>query len=295
MSNRFLILISAAVAVVFWLYVFTRENTEFSLEIPVSLINAQPGTKVNITPATANMKILTPKALLKQATESAHLVIDCSLYARGSHEISITTKDVNAPGFEVIDVFPKNLKLDILPTVKKTVRVQPVVIEGPASGYKVSAIKATPARVEVEGLQETLSNMDAVNTEFIPLAGFTGDQNLSVKINRTDDIIRVTPEEVSITVSILPDVVVKEYQVSVQCLPETGGADEQPHAIFVTLNISGRRDIVEALPPYTAYAFADCDAIAEGRRARVVPAEIDDIKIWGIAPEYIEPSEYQTE
>jgi YbbR domain-containing protein len=289
MNNKILILISAAVAVIFWLYVFTRENTEFSLEIPISIVNAQPGTVVNITPATANMKILTPKALLKQAAESARIVIDCTQYGKGSHEITIATGDVSAPGFEVIDVFPKSLKLDIHPTVKKSVRVQPVIVDSPANGYKVSSIKATPARVEVEGLQEILANLDAVNTEFISLSTFISEQNLTVKINKTDDLIRVTPEDVKITVSILPDVIVKEYQVSVQCLPDTGEPSEQPEAIFVTLNISGRRDLVEDLPPYTAYAFADCDAIAAGKRTKVIPAEIEDIKIWGIAPEFIEP------
>jgi YbbR domain-containing protein len=293
MSNKILVPISVAVALIFWLYVFTRENTEFSLEIPVSLINIQPGTKVNITPTTANMKILTPKALLKQAAESARLVIDCSQYTKGSHDISITSKDINAPGFEVIDVSPKSLKLDIYPTVKKSVRVQPMVVEAPANGYKVSSIKASPARVEVEGLQEVLGSLDAVNTEFILLSGFTSDQNLTVKINKTEDLLKITPDEVKITVSILPDVIVKEYQVSVQCLPDTGEPAEQPAAVFVTLNISGRRDLVDALPPYTSYAFADCNDIAAGKRTKIVPAEIDNIKIWGITPEFVEPFKFE--
>jgi YbbR domain-containing protein len=292
MNNKVLMLISAAIAVIFWLYVFTRENTEFTLEIPVSLINIQTGTKVNISPATANMKILTPKALLKQAAESAQIVIDCSQYTKGSHEISVTTNDVKAPGFEVLDVSPKSLKLDIHPTIKKSVRVQPVLIDTPANGYKIASIKAVPARVEVEGLQEVLGSLDAVNTEFIPVSGFSSDQNLTVKINQNEDLLSITPDEVNITVSILPDVIVKEYQVSVQCLPETVLTEEMP-AIFVTLNISGRRDLVEAIPPYTAYAFADCNAISAGKRTKVISAEIEDIKIWGITPEFIEPYEYQ--
>jgi YbbR domain-containing protein len=292
MNNKLLILISAAIAVIFWLYVFTRENTEFTIEIPVTLINIQAGTKVSISPAAANMKILTPKALLKQAADSAEIVIDCSLYAKGNHEIAITTSDVKAPGFEVLDVSPKNLRLEIHPTVKKSVRVQPVLIDTPANGYKIASIKASPARVEVEGLQEVLANLDAVNTEFIPVSGFVSDQNLTVKLSPSEDILSISPDEVKITISILADVIVKEYQVSVQCLPETALSEEMP-AIFVTLNISGRRDIVEALPPYTAYAFADCNAISAGKRTKVIPNEIEDIKIWGITPEFIEPFEYQ--
>ncbi|MDR2400060.1 MAG: hypothetical protein LBD73_00235 [Deferribacteraceae bacterium] len=293
MSNKVLILISAAVAVIFWLYVFTRENTEFSLDIPVTLINIQPGTKAFISPVTANMKILTPKALLKQATDSSQIVIDCSLYNKGNHEISITTGDVRAPGFEVIDISPKSLKLDIYPTLKKSVRVQPVLIDTPANGYKIASIKASPARVEVEGLQDILGNLDAVNTEFVPVSGLASDQSFTVKINKTEDLISVTPSEVNITVSILPDVIVREYQVSVQCLPDTGDTMNLPAAVFVTLNISGRRDLVEALPPYTSYAFADCDAVAEGKRTKVIPADIEDIKIWGITPEFIDPGDYQ--
>jgi hypothetical protein len=152
-------------------------------------------------------------------------------------------------------------------------------------GYRISSINSTPEYVTVEGNAESIPFIDAIKTSYISVSDLRDNKTFTVNFQPYDDIKFIEPSEVKVNVGIVADIVVKQYSVTVHCLSGTGSNGlELP---VVSLNITGRRDVLESIPPHTQFAYIDCERLSAGGNVPVIAAEIAKVKIWGISPEYV--------
>lgn len=289
MSNKILLLISLCIAFILWIHVFISEDREVTVRAPIALIGEKEGTIAFITPNEADVTLSVPQALVGKAANDVHIILQVDDYAPGVSHVKLQSKDVKASGFDVLDLSPTNFELEIQPTQIKELRVQPFILEEPVKGYKVGTVTVSPPTAKVEGAKDAIRLMDNIQTSYISVGGLSEDHDFIVPFQQYSNIKFIDPSTVTVHVSIVPDNIIQEYSASqVKCLPGKQLPEVKGYP-YVSLKVSGRRDLVESITADTTLAYIDCSMIGRWGTyyLKVIPAELNGLRVWGIEPETV--------
>jgi YbbR domain-containing protein len=156
-------IVAVLVAVILWGYVMNDQNPsiEGSFNAQVKLINVPDGYKV--TQSTENIKITVkgPRSLFAANGDKnfqAHVDMQEAKSGKGSYKVKVDMPQ----GFELVDVQPDTVDVELDPIVRRKVRADISVNGSPASGVTVAKVSQASAEVMIEGPSKAVSEVERV-------------------------------------------------------------------------------------------------------------------------------------
>ncbi len=291
MNDTALKILSVFIAVALWVYVYSSENREASVRVPVTLTGLREGTMATFSPEEVTVRVSGPQALVAKASapDALSLTINLSDLPTGPSTIKLSRRDIKGSGVETVDIIPNRIEINIDPTVKKNLPIRPLILDEPSKGYKIVSVRASPTHAVAEGLRGAVAPLESLQTENISVANLKTGDNFTVALLDYDGLKSVTPDTATVTVEVAEDLISRTFDsVRVTCQQGTNAKfAESPEA---SVTVYGRRDRVEALSPDKLLAPTDCNIIKSPGMHKISPfaLPLDNITITSIKPTHIE-------
>ncbi|MEW6053600.1 MAG: CdaR family protein [Nitrospirota bacterium] len=205
LENTGLKIASVLLAIVLWLFVTSRGQSEMSIDVPLEFKNIPAGLEIaNNNIKTVSLNIKGQERLIRNVKSSdIRVYVDLSKAKRGEGIYYISREDTRVPrSVTVTSISPLSVKVVTEETITKTVRIVPVVFGEPERGYYVRALDVTPQNVVIEGIRSEIAKVSNLKTEPLDVTGYNMSFSQMVKIDLTGKNIRPQVNEVSIKVMI---------------------------------------------------------------------------------------------
>jgi len=193
-------------AVILWVFVTSKGQTEMSLSVPIEYVNIPSGIEISKhTVTTAHIVVRTHESLSKNIRqENVRVSVDVSRAKKGEEIFSLKKDDVKvAYGATVTKIEPAIVKVVFEETVSKKVPVKPEVTGNPEQGYAVKRIEVSPEEVVIEGARSEVRKVGVMRTEPIDISGLTEDLSQEAKLEEKDANIRTKIEKVNVQIRIV--------------------------------------------------------------------------------------------
>jgi len=193
-------------AVILWVFVTSKGQTEMSLSVPIEYVNIPSGIEISKhTVTTAHIVVRTHESLSKNIRqENVRVSVDVSRAKQGEEIFSLKKDDVKvAYGATVVKIEPVTIKVVFEETVSKKVPVKAEVTGNPERGYSVRRIEVSPEEVVIEGARSEVRKVGVMKTELIDISGLTEDLSQEAKIEEKNANIRTKIEKVNVQIRIV--------------------------------------------------------------------------------------------
>lgn len=196
---------AAVLAVVLWIFVVSKGQTEMSLSVPIEYSNIPQGLEIAKREVkAANLVIRTHESLSKNIRQEAvRVYVDVGKARKGEGVFPVRKDDVKLPyGASVISIEPSSVKIVFEETVSKQVPIRPDITGSPEAGYYVKSTEIEPKEIVIEGAKSEVRKIGTVKTEPIDITGLTEDFDqetglkfpnggIRSKLNKVDVHIRI--------------------------------------------------------------------------------------------------------
>jgi YbbR domain-containing protein len=156
-------IVAVLVAVILWGYVMNDQNPsiEGSFNAQVKLINVPDGYKVIQSTETIKITVKGPRSLFAANGDKnfqAHVDMQEAKSGKGSYKVKVDMPQ----GFELVEVQPDTVDVELDPIVRRKVRADISVNGSPASGVTVAKVSQASAEVMIEGPSKAVSEVERV-------------------------------------------------------------------------------------------------------------------------------------
>jgi YbbR domain-containing protein len=156
-------IVAVLVAVILWGYVMNDQNPsiEGSFNAQVKLINVPDGYKVTQSTETIKITVKGPRSLFAANGDKnfqAHVDMQEAKSGKGSYKVKVDMPQ----GFELVEVQPDTVDVELDPIVRRKVRADISVNGSPASGVTVAKGSQASAEVMIEGPSKAVSEVERV-------------------------------------------------------------------------------------------------------------------------------------
>jgi YbbR domain-containing protein len=156
-------IVAVLVAVILWGYVMNDQNPsiEGSFNAQVKLINVPDGYKVTQSTETIKITVKGPRSLFAANGDKnfqAHVDMQEAKSGKGSYKVKVDMPQ----GFELVEVQPDTVDVELDPIVRRKVRADISVNGSPASGVTVAKVSQASAEVIIEGPSKAVSEVERV-------------------------------------------------------------------------------------------------------------------------------------
>jgi YbbR domain-containing protein len=193
-------------SIVLWFYVTSRGQSEIFLDVPLEFKNMPQGLEmvVNNSAKTVRLHIKGREWLLNNIKQSDITVsIDLSKAKKGENTFYIAKNEIKAPReVTITNISPSSIKVKTEETITKNVKVRPIIIGDPVSGYKVKSTEVIPQRVIIEGIRSEVRRVNILKTEAFDITGIKDSIIQDLKVDIAGRNIRTNPNEVKVKIVI---------------------------------------------------------------------------------------------
>lgn len=196
---------AVVLAMLLWIFVSAKGQTEISADVPINFINIPPGLEISKrTTKTATVVIRGHESLLKNVRQGdVRISVDVSKAKEGEGAFIIKKDDVTLPPTaSVIKVEPSSVKAVFERFVTKNVRVRPVITGNPELGYYLKSIEVKPQNVLIEGAESEVNKVGYLKTELIDITSLTEDLGQEVELALSGKNVRTKVDRVNVTIKI---------------------------------------------------------------------------------------------
>lgn len=251
-------LLSAALAVVLWVYVSNELNPTKEQEyknLAVDIRGVRSNLAVSQLPGTVNVRVAANQSILAELTsKSIEVYIDLKNVKTGLNNVPVKIRVPS--GVKIVDYRPSSVQVTLEPVAEKQVPVIIRSVGSLASGYKVLSTEARPDEVILRGPQSILAKVHNTFIE-IDLNGKNHSFSDVIPIrledgagdNYDEGLIKREPQEVKVFTSVVPDLPTKTVRV----VPKITGDPAPGYMINMTvvdppeLVITGQQKIIDAI------------------------------------------------
>jgi len=204
-ENLGLKIASILLAVVMWIFVTSRGQSEMSIDVPIEFKNLPQGIELvsyNVKEVSLNIK--GQERFIKNIkSPDIRVSIDLSKAKIGEGIYYISREDIRLPrSITVSNINPSSVKVVTAETITKTVRIIPVLTGDVARGYYIKSVETVPQYVAIEGIRAEVIKVGAVRTEPFDVTGLTESLTQDLKLDLTGKNIRSKLSEVSVSIVI---------------------------------------------------------------------------------------------
>ena len=196
---------AVVLAVILWLFVVSKGQTEMALSVPVEYINIPPGLEIaKHAEKSANIVLRSHESISRNIRkENVRVMVDVGRAKEGEATFSLRKEDVKVPyAATVTKIDPSTVKLIFDETVSKRVVVKPVIIGTPENGFYVKSVEINPRDMLIEGAKSDIRKVSQIKTDPIDITGFTGDVKQDVGLDISDTNIRSKTDKVEVSMRI---------------------------------------------------------------------------------------------
>ena len=185
-QNWVLKLLSLVFALVLWFFVMGEQKLEVGYAVPLELKNVPPGLMIaNDVPSLIDVRISGPRTVLMNVKPSdISLSVDLRDLQPGVTTFKRLEERLNLPSaLKVTRLSPSFVDVKLDRRKDKSVPVRVVFSGTLPAGYKIAALKSDPAKVEVEGAESELKDVNEVTTEPIDVGDVHENFTLMVPLD----------------------------------------------------------------------------------------------------------------
>jgi YbbR domain-containing protein len=204
-ENFGLKLIAVFLAIVLWIYVTSRGQSEISIDVPIEFKSVPTGFEiVNSNVKTVSLSIKGQERTVKHVKPAdIRVSLDLGKAKKGEGTYYINREDIRVPhAITVTNINPSTVKVVVGETVTKTVGIVPIIIGQPEKGYAIKSITVTPSTIVIEGIKSEIRKVKKLRTEQIDVTGADATFTLDVKLDLAGKNIRPQTSGVAVNVSI---------------------------------------------------------------------------------------------
>ena len=197
---------AVVLAVILWVFVTSKGQTEMSLSVPIEYANIPPGVEISKhTVTTAQIVVKTHESLSRNIRkENVRISVDVNKTKKGEEIFSLKKDEVKMPyGATITKIEPSTVKVVFEETVSKKVPVKPEVTGSPEKGYAVKRIEISPEEVDIEGARSEVRKVGMLRTEPIDISGLAEDLRQEVKLEGKNGNIRTKIDKVDVRIRIV--------------------------------------------------------------------------------------------
>lgn len=197
---------AVVLAVILWLFVISKGQTEISVNAPIEYTNIPSGIEIAKRGVkSAEVTIKTHESLAKNIKqETVRVFVDVSRAKTGEGVYTLKKDDVTLPfGATVVKVEPSTVKVVFEETVSKKAAIKPSIIGNPEIGYYVKSVEIKPEETIVEGAKSEVRKVGFIKTESVDITGLTEDFRQEVGLEISEGNIRMKNDKVDIHIKIL--------------------------------------------------------------------------------------------
>lgn len=130
--------------------------------------------------------------------ENIDVVIDLKGSSSGRTDVTIKPEMIKLPKeakefVKVIKVTPPKITVDLESTAKRTVRINPLVIDQPADGYEITGVTAEPDKVEIRGPKSAVNAISEMRPP-IEINGAKRDFESTIELDIGKENVKILGE-----------------------------------------------------------------------------------------------------
>jgi YbbR domain-containing protein len=213
MKSLGLKLLALFLACVVWFIVSAprRERaTERAFAAPLAIASLPRDLVItNQIPDTVSVRLRGRVSELRAlSSQNLEVTVDVSWVQAGEATITLRPQAINVPAdVDVVSIDPNKLRFRIEQLRQKVVRVRPLLIGNPPSGYRVGDPTVIPDQALISGPASQVRNVTDVATERIIMTGRTETFAQSAAVVSDSPFVRIIdPVAVQVTVPVLAEV-----------------------------------------------------------------------------------------
>jgi YbbR domain-containing protein len=204
-ENLGLKIAAISLAIILWVFVTSRGQSEKSIDVPLEFTNIPSGLEiVNSTVKEISLNIKGQERLIRNTKPlDIRALVDMSKAKKGESTYYITREDIKVPStITVTNISPSSVKVITDETVKKSVKVRPVIIGEPERGYYVKSVEVTPQTVVIEGVRPEVRRFNYIKTEPLDISGLKETFTQEAKLDLTGKNIRTNVNTITVKIII---------------------------------------------------------------------------------------------
>lgn len=198
-------LLAVVVAFALWFLVVSGEKGEIAVAAPIEYVNVPTGLALGGgTPPTVSVQLRGLRSVLGAVSETdVRAEVNLAGVAAGDTMVRIDPENIRVPrGTTVTRVSPARVHLRIEPLETAWVRVLPRVVGAPARGFRITAVTADPAFVQVQGPGEELPRWSEVLTAPVDVSGAQRSISRTLGLVAPSETVRPVTQGVQVTVDV---------------------------------------------------------------------------------------------
>ena len=204
-ENLGLKIASVLLAIVMWIFVTSRGQSEMSIDVPIEFQNLPQGLELvsyNVKEVSLNIK--GQERFIKNIKSAdVRVLIDLSKAKIGEGIYYISREDIRLPrSIAVNNISPSSVRVVTAETITKTVRIVPVLAGEVARGYYIKSVEVVPQFAAIEGIRSEVLRIGAVKTEPFDVSGLKESVAQDVRLDLTGKNVRSKLNEASIKIVI---------------------------------------------------------------------------------------------
>jgi YbbR domain-containing protein len=213
-NNMVLMIGSAALAILLWIWVGAEERSEVIVTVPLEFRNlprAYEITSEGSLISEVNLWIKGNTALIRNLRpQEITAWLDLQDTSPGQRIFELTPESVRVPyGFSVLRISPSQVNLTIEETVRKKVQVLPRLLGEPPEGFAVEETIVTPPQVEIIGPRSQVNLVRQVTTDSIDVTSIKQNHTERVNVGTANSQVRlgnIKEVNVSLQISEIEDI-----------------------------------------------------------------------------------------
>jgi YbbR domain-containing protein len=193
------------IAVLLWLFVTWRGQSEVSFEVPIEFKDVPAGLGIVSSSAkSANVTVKGQDRIMKSLRPSdIRVMVEMDKARKGEGSYHINKDDVKLPyAMSVTGIDPSTVRVRLDETVIKTVPVRASITGSPEPGYYVKAVNVEPKNIVIQGLRTEVRKIGEIGTDQMDISGINSTQTQELNIDAAGANIKPEMEKVRVTVVI---------------------------------------------------------------------------------------------
>ena len=193
------------IAVLLWLFVTWRGQSEVSFEVPIEFKDVPVGLGIVSSSAkSSNVTVKGQDRIMKSLRPSdIRVLVDMGKARKGEGSYHINKDDVKLPyAMSVRSIDPSTIRVRLDETVTKTVPVRAPISGSPAPGFYIKSVEVEPKNIVIQGLKTEVRKIDEIGTDQMDISGINSTQTQELNLDMAGANIKPEREKVRVTVII---------------------------------------------------------------------------------------------
>jgi YbbR domain-containing protein len=231
-------ILSLVFALMIWAWVQTERIVSQRTRALVNWTWPEETTSVDSLPKTLVVTVKGPQGLVRTVKKrNLKYEVDLTDAEIGPLNIDFSSRALRGipEGVQVVQISPPGVDLEVDHRMKRVVRIKPVVIGDPATGFKLDGIDIEPASALITGPRSLVRNIVDIPTDVVDLTDITTTKSFEIGLAPKHPTVTGTTETpLKLTARVSPIIVDKTFN-EVPVMARADGWRTVPATAVVTL------------------------------------------------------------